>query len=89
MTLIERLDQLAYKYPELETIESKTENIKERVHLMRRTEDFEKRAKEIFNFPRVVTSPTNEDIRSSHEELQKKMRSSGTNDLRAKLKGKQ
>ena len=88
MTLIERIEYLADVYPTLDTLEAKNENVKERIHLLRRTEDFEKRAKEIFNFPRVAVSPTNEDIRSSHEELQRKMRSGEMNDLKAKLKCK-
>ena len=88
MTLIERIEYLADVYPTLDTLEAKNENVKERIHLLRRTEDFEKRAKEIFNFPRVAVSPTNDDIRSAHEELQMKMRSSEMNDLKAKLKGK-
>ena len=88
MTLIERIEYLADVYPTLDTLEAKNENVKERIHLLRRTEDFEKRAKEIFNFPRVAVSPTNEDIRSSHEELQRKMRNNEMNDLKAKLKGK-
>lgn len=88
MTLIERLEYLANVYPTLDTLELKTENVKERLHLMRRSEDFVKRAKEIFNFPTIKTPPTNEDIRSAHEELQMKMRSSEMNDLKLKLKGK-
>lgn len=89
MTLIERLEYLADVYPTLDTLESKTENVKERVHLLRRTEQFEQRKQDTFAFPRVAVSPTNEDIRSSHEELQRKMRNNEMNNLRAKLTGKQ
>ena len=88
MTLIERLEYLANVYPKLDTLESKTENVKERVHLLRRTEQFEQRKQDTFAFPKVAVSPSNDDIRFAHEELQMKMRSNEMNDLKAKLKGK-
>tara|TARA_Y100000389_G_C17010832_1_gene294047 strand:+ start:100 stop:414 length:315 start_codon:yes stop_codon:yes gene_type:complete len=88
MTLKERLDMLAEAYEKLKTIEDKTQNVQQRVHLMRRNDEFEDRKKETFSYPKIHQSPKPDDIRMSHNALKTKMAEQGAADMKAKLNNK-
>ena len=85
MTLDERLNNLAQDYVTLESLVSKTANVKERVALYRRNMAFDSRVEQKFNVPKASLQPTVDDTRHAHDLLKQKMMQQGRGDLKAKL----